>query len=81
MRALHQDEESSQPGALAAHYEPLLFSWMRLRKAVAALLATVAAGAEAEGSSGEPCQLAAWEVLATVCLLADLLLCLLTERL
>lgn len=52
LRALHQDEESSQPGALAAHYEPLLFSWMRLRKAVAALLATVAV-AVAEGSSGE----------------------------
>lgn len=48
LRALHQDGESSQPAALAAHYEPLLFSWMRLRKAVASLL-----GAVADASSGE----------------------------
>ena len=39
---------TAQPAALPAHYEPLLFSWMRLRKAAAALL-----GAVAEGNSGE----------------------------
>ncbi|KAL4440107.1 hypothetical protein ABPG75_003108 [Micractinium tetrahymenae] len=39
LRSLHQDPASAQPGSLAAHYEGLLFQWMRLRKAVAALLA------------------------------------------
>ena len=56
LRALHQDGESSQPAALAAHYEQLLFSWMRLRKSVAALLGAVAEGSSGESSSGL-CQL------------------------
>lgn len=39
LRSLHQDPATSQPAALAVHYEGLLFLWMRLRKATAALLA------------------------------------------
>ena len=39
LHALHEDGASSQPAALAQHYESLLFRWMRLRKAAARLLA------------------------------------------
>lgn len=55
LRALHQDPVCSQPAALAQHYESLLFTWMRLRKAVAVLLAAVG-GAQVEGSWGDAVQ-------------------------
>lgn len=49
LRVLHEDPQSSQAAALAQHYEPLLFRWMRLRKAAAGLLA--AAGRSAANDS------------------------------
>ena len=57
LRALHGDPESSQPQALSLHYEALLFAWMRLRKASAALLAAVPSGLGASSPPwAEACQ-------------------------
>ena len=56
LRALHEDAEACQPGALAQHYEPLLFRWMRLRKAVGALLAAAGAPATASGTWADAVQ-------------------------
>ncbi len=53
LRALHQDCESRHPAALPQHYEQLLFVWMRLRKAVAALLAAVQGGEGMEEEGNE----------------------------
>jgi hypothetical protein len=50
LRSLHQDVETRQPAQLSRNYERLLFGWMRLRKAVAALQAA-AAGLEPDNGS------------------------------
>lgn len=64
LRALHQDPESAAPAALAQHFEALLFGWMRLRKAVAGLLAAVDAAGDVPASGAWPDAAQRWAAAA-----------------